>query len=172
MVKMSDKRKETVSFYRQLLDPMGFTITPKLAPKGKDTSWKPKTEDMKIYNEMDSLKIEKTIQDLKSNIVAMQRDLGDIKQKVIEYMNRQEPTELTKQLYTGTYARSSVLKTGVKLASKAFNEAQSLISYLTALKLVKLKSELIEGLQKQDVSILSAGISREPGEPTLVIDVE
>ena len=66
MVKMTDKRKETVSFYRQLLDPMGYTITPKVTKKVKGTGWKPKSEDIKEYNEMDSLKIEKTMQDLKS----------------------------------------------------------------------------------------------------------
>ncbi len=170
MAKITEKKKETISFYKQLLDPMGYTIIPKAVPKVKDTSWKPK--DKIVYLEMDSLKIEKTIQDLNSTKVAMQRDLVEIKQKIVEYMNRQEPNELTKQLYTGTYARNAVLQTGVRLESKAFIEVQNLLNYLTALKMVKLKEELTEGLQKQIPTISSSEVSKEIGEIALVVNIE
>ena len=170
MAKINEKKKETISFYKQLLDPMGYTIIPKAAPKVKDTSWKPM--DKTKYLEMDSLKIEKTIQDLNSTKVAMQKDLVELKQKVVEYMNRQEPNELTKQLYTGTYARNAITQTGVRLESKAFIEVQNLLNYLTALKVVKLGEELTEGLQKQIQTISSAEISKEIGEIALVVKIE
>lgn len=171
-MKMTEQKRDTISFYKQLLDPMGYTIMPKVAPIVKDTSWRPKAEDIKKYNEMDSLKVEKTIQELKSTIVVMQRTLNDIKQKVVEYMNRQEPNEFTQPLYTGTYTKGSVLKMGIKLESEALIETQNLINYLTALKLDKLKEELVQGLQRQVSTITSAEVNKELGEPTLVVNIE
>jgi hypothetical protein len=171
-MKMTEQKRDTISFYKQLLDPMGYTIMPKVAPIVKDTSWRPKAEDIKKYNEMDSLKVEKTIQELKSTIVVMQRTLSDIKQKVVEYMNRQEPNEFTQPLYTGTYTKGSILKTGIKLESEALIETQNLINYLTALKLDKLKEELVQGLQRQVSTITSAEVNKELGEPTLVVNIE
>jgi len=172
MVKMMDKKKETISFYKYILDPLGYTVIPKTTKKPKDISWKPKAEDIKEYNEMDSLKIESKIQDLKSIVAGMQKDLIEIKQRVIEYMNRQEPNDLTKPLYTGTYARNAVSRSGVVIESQALNEANNLINYLTELKMVKFKEELISRLHKENEAIMTAEVSNELGTPILKITMQ
>lgn len=162
------KTKDVISFYRKLIDPLGYTIISK-APKKDTDEFVPKEADK--YAKMESIEIEKEMGDVKVHMETLQGNMGKLKEKAISFMNTQAPTDYTKPMYTAMYAKNSIPKAAVKVVSKDYEEAKKLMNYLEKLKGTKLKEELTTKFQEQTEEEAALEISKGMGSPELIIRI-
>jgi hypothetical protein len=152
------KKREMAKFYKNLLEPMGFTVVPvDEKEKKKEPAWKP--ADTSEFEAMNSAQITKKIKTLKEREDQLNRQMLDIKQKAVEFLNNREPNDLTSSLYTGTYGKNVVPGNVISVTSEELRETQHLLKYLADLRLKtqqqELSNELAEKLNIKSAEVLT-----------------
>jgi len=87
-------------------------------------------------------------------------------------MNKQTANDFTEQLYKGTYAANSILKTGVVIHCKREMEYKKLLEYLQGLKLNKLNMDMIKKFRDEQDGILNMDIDKSNAKALLIVEVE
>jgi len=142
---MEITEKNVINLYRHLIDPLGYVIIPK--PEKTLTGWEPK-DDKDRYAKMDSMSITREIAELKSRQEVLQKRIAEIKEKVIAFMNLQQPNIVTQKLYTGTYGKNTVEKNSIKVDSQEMDLNKKLVNYLETLCNQRIKEEILTKLME------------------------
>lgn len=167
--------KKIIDLYRTLLDPYGYTVVLKPSPETGE-KWEPENKEIYIDPEtkeiISSIELEKKIQDLKQQSVNLKKVMEGTKQTMIRFMNKQLPNELTMDLYGGV-DKKSINQTAIKINCNKLDYTTKLIVYLTALKKIKIKQEMLEEIQQQEGErITSLKVTREVSGVVLQIGIK
>jgi len=155
------KKREMARFYKNLLEPMGFTVIPKEESERKqEPVWAPAKPDE--YESMTSIQVVKKLKALSEREEQLKRQMIEIKEKAIAFLNKSEPNDLTAPFYTGTYGKGVVPGNVISVTSEELREIQQLTKYLNDLKLKKQEEELSKALSEA-INIKSAEIVRPIG---------
>jgi len=141
------RKREMAKFYKNILEPLGFTIQPLEDKKQpKINRWKP--SEYKEFEVMGSTQITKKIKTLTEREEQLKRQMVELRKKAVELLNNREPNELTSPLYTGTYGNNVVPENKVTISSHELVETQLLVKYLSDLRLEKHQEELAFELEE------------------------
>jgi len=162
------KTKDIISFYKKMIDPLGYTIISKSVKQETD-KFVPKDADK--YGKMESIEIEKEMADVKAHIDTLEANMNKVKEKAINFMNTQAPTDYTKPMYTAMYAKNSIPKTAVKVVSGDHEGAKKLLNYLDLLRGEKLKEELTTKFNEKTEEEAELEIVKGMGSPELIIRI-
>jgi hypothetical protein len=156
------KKREMARFYKNLLEPMGFTVIPKdeIKEKNPEPAWVP--EDKAEYEAMNSAQIAKKLKALSEREEQLKRQMDEVRKKAIEHLNNKEPNDLTSPLYTGTYGKNVVPGNVISVSSDELIDVQNLTKYLNQLKQNKQQKELSDELSDA-IKIKSAEVVRPIG---------
>ena len=160
------EKSKYLEMAKDLLQPMGYTITP--LGKGDQLITPLQKATAEKYSKLSSRELEEQISELAKKIAFMQNQTNQIRETVLNHMNKQEQNELTKHLYAGP----GINKGLVKVESAELQKAVILLDQLKILKGEKIVQEMTADLRKDIPTLIDIKVKTNIGMPQLKITVK
>lgn len=169
------KTKQIIDLYRTLVDPMGYTIVLKKTETAEAEKWKPENKEVYLTKDgktiIDSIELEKKIQELKVQSEGLKKVMGETKQKIITFMNMEPPNDLTNILYTNSEGKA-INPVTIRVFSKRLDYVTKLIDYIIELKRKKLMYEMLAKVKVENENISTLEVCKETGGPQLKVNID
>ena len=157
-------QNDLVKVYKHMLLPMGYNVVPIPEKAEQPSGWKPSDDDVKNFEAMNTIQVEQAITEFEAQLSSIQKRMDEIQVKTFDYLNGQNPTSLTKELYVVPHQlKPTVSKNSIIVTSDRVEEIKKTIMYLEVLKETKLNENLLDNLKKIDSAVTGIKIEKKSG---------